>query len=189
VGLLLPSPSTQSPYDIQVCLPNLFSLPFENNNSGYNPPQFVLNAAKEALDRVDCNQYAPTLGRLRLRQALSDAYSPFFGRKLDPATEIVITTGANEGMLSAFMGFIEEGDEVIVMEPFFDQYISNIQMAGGKVVYVPLHPPAKGDTEVCSSDDWTLDLAELERAITKKTRMVVSLFLLRCAMSLVMCAN
>ncbi|CAZ84130.1 unnamed protein product [Tuber melanosporum] len=140
---------------------------------GYNPPQFIVNAAKEALDRVDCNQYSPTQGRLRLRQALSDAYSPFFGRKLDPATEIVITTGANEGILSAFMGFIEKGDEVIVMEPFYDQYVPNIRMAGGKVVYVPLHPPAKGDTEVCSSNDWTLDLAELERAITEKTRMVV----------------
>ena len=45
----------------------------------------------------------------------------------------MVTTGANEGMLSAFMGFIEPGDEVIVMEPYFDQYISNIGMAGGKV--------------------------------------------------------
>jgi kynurenine aminotransferase len=70
---------------------------------------------------------------LRLRQALSDAYSPSFGRKLDPHTEIVITSGANEGILSAFMGFVEPGDEVIVMEPYFDQYISNIEMAGGKV--------------------------------------------------------
>ncbi|PWW72240.1 PLP-dependent transferase [Tuber magnatum] len=154
------------------CLANILSPLWKNNNSGYNPPQFVLSAAKEVLNRVDCNQYSPTQGRLRLRQALSDAYSPFFGRKLDPATEIVITTGANEGILSALMAFIEEGDEVIVMEPFFDQYIPNIRMAGGKVVYVPLHPPAKGDTEVSSSDDWTLDLAGFERAITEKTRMV-----------------
>jgi kynurenine aminotransferase len=64
---------------------------------------------------------------------VSDAYSPYFGRTLNPADEIVITTGANEGMLSAFMGFIEPGDEAIVMEPYFDQYISNIEMAGGKV--------------------------------------------------------
>jgi len=70
---------------------------------------------------------------LRLRKAISDAYSPFFNRTLSPADEIVVTTGANEGMLSAFMGFIEPGDEVIVMEPYFDQYISNIGMAGGKV--------------------------------------------------------
>ncbi|KAI5818119.1 pyridoxal phosphate-dependent transferase [Pyronema omphalodes] len=140
---------------------------------GYNPPDFVLNAAREALTRVECNQYSPTQGRPRLRQALSDSYSPFFGRKLDPATEITITTGANEGMLSAFMGFVEEGDEVIVMEPFFDQYISNIEMCGGKVVYVPLHPPVKGDTETCPASDWTLDISELEAKITPKTRMIV----------------
>ncbi len=60
-------------------------------------------------------------GRPRLKKALSEAYSPFFGRQLDPDTEITITTGANEGMLSAFMAFIEEGDEVILLEPFFDQ--------------------------------------------------------------------
>lgn len=104
-----------------------------DSSSGYNPPPFILNAAKDALDRVDCNQYSPTQGRLRLREALSASYSPFWGRKLNPVDEIVITSGANEGMLSAFMGFIEPGDEVIVMEPYFDQYISNIEMAGGKV--------------------------------------------------------
>ena len=59
------------------------------------------------------------------------------------------------------------------MEPFFDQYISNIQMAGGKVVYVPLHPPIKGATEVCPASDWTLDIEELKAKITDKTRMIV----------------
>ncbi|KAL7272382.1 arylformamidase [Rhizina undulata] len=140
---------------------------------GYNPPEFVVNAAKEALEKVECNQYSPTKGRPRLLKAIADSYSPFWGRELDPASEITVTTGANEGMLSAFMGFVEPGDEVIVMEPFFDQYISNIEMAGGKPVYVPLHPPVKGDTEVCPAGDWRLDLKELERAITDKTRMIV----------------
>ncbi|GAT25930.1 kynurenine aminotransferase [Aspergillus luchuensis] len=88
---------------------------------GYNPPKFALDAAKEALDRVDCNQYSPTKGRPRLKKAIADAYSPSFGRALNPDTEVTITTGANEGMLSAFMGFIEPGDEVIIFEPFFDQ--------------------------------------------------------------------
>lgn len=141
--------------------------------SGYNPPQFVLNAAKKALDQVGCNQYSPTRGRPRLLQALSDAYSPYFGRTLDPTKEIVVTTGANEGMLSAFMGLIEEGDEVIVMEPFFDQYISNIQMAGGKIVYVPLHPPEKGAVENCSAKEWHLDINELKSKVTDKTKMIV----------------
>ena len=76
-------------------------------------------------------------------------------------------------MLSAFMGFIEPGDEVIVFEPFFDQYISNIEMPGGKVVYVPLHPPKDGDTKTTSAGDWTLDMKELEAAITDRTRMIV----------------
>lgn len=60
-------------------------------------------------------------GNPRLKKALAEAYSPFFGKKLDPDTEITITTGANEGILCAILAFIEEGDEVIVFEPFFDQ--------------------------------------------------------------------
>jgi kynurenine aminotransferase len=140
---------------------------------GYNPPKFVLDAAKAALDQVECNQYSPTKGRPRLKKAIADAYSPFFGRTLDPEKEVTITTGANEGMLSAFMGFLEQGDEVIVFEPFFDQYISNIEMPGGKVVYVPLHPPKDGATKTTSASEWSLDLKELEAAITPKTRMIV----------------
>lgn len=64
---------------------------------GYNPPGFILEAAKQALDRVECNQYSPTKGRPRLKKAIADAYSPFCGRKIDPETEVTITTGANEG--------------------------------------------------------------------------------------------
>jgi kynurenine aminotransferase len=140
---------------------------------GYNPPQFLIDAAKSALDRVECNQYSPTKGRPRLKQALADSYSPLWGRKLDPNTEITITTGANEGMLSAFMAFIEPGDEVIVFEPFFDQYISNIEMPGGKIVYVPLHPPVNGAVETTSAADWSIDFKELETAISDKTKMIV----------------
>jgi kynurenine aminotransferase len=140
---------------------------------GYNPPQFVIDAAKGALDRVECNQYSPTKGRPRLKKALADAYTPFFGRQIDPETDVVITTGANEGMLSAFMAFIEAGDEVIVFEPFFDQYISNIEMPGGKVVYVPMHPPKDAAVKTSSASEWRIDIAEFEKAITPKTRMVV----------------
>ncbi|PHH59288.1 hypothetical protein CDD81_3412 [Ophiocordyceps australis] len=140
---------------------------------GYNPPQFIIDAAKEAVERVDCNQYAPPKGRPRLRKAIADSYSPFWGRKIDADSEVVVTTGANEGMLSAFMAFIEPGDEVIVFEPFFDQYISNIEMAGGKVVYVPMHPPSSGSTKTTSAAEWTVDFGQLEQAITPKTKMLV----------------
>ncbi|KAK5997798.1 putative aminotransferase C6B12.04c [Cladobotryum mycophilum] len=159
---------------------------------GYNPPKFILDAAKAALDQVDCNQYSPTKGRPRLKKAIADAYSPYWGREINPETEVTITTGANEGMLSAFMAFIEPGDEVIIFEPFFDQwvtsyssqrknhsaykgirYISNIEMPGGKIVYVPLHPPKTGAVKTSSAADWTIDFDELERAITPKTKMIV----------------
>ncbi|KAF3765503.1 PLP-dependent transferase [Cryphonectria parasitica EP155] len=140
---------------------------------GYNPPEFILNAAKEALNQVDCNQYSPTKGRPRLKKAIADAYSPHWGRQLDPDTEVTITTGANEGMLSAFMAFIEPGDEVIIFEPFFDQYISNIEMPGGKIVYVPLHPPKTGATKTSSAAEWTIDFDELEKAVTPRTKMMV----------------
>lgn len=122
---------------------------------------------------MECNQYSPTRGRPRLKKAIADAHEASFGRPINPETEVTITTGANEGMLSAFMGFVEPGDEVIVLEPFFDQYISNIELAGGKVVYVPLNPPKDGATRTSSAANWTLDMKELEDAITNKTRMVV----------------
>ena len=76
-------------------------------------------------------------------------------------------------MLSAFMGFLEAGDEAIVFEPFFDQYISNIEMPGGKVVYVPMHPPKDGAVRTTSAGDWTVDMQALEAAITPRTRMLV----------------
>ncbi|KAJ5665878.1 arylformamidase [Penicillium maclennaniae] len=140
---------------------------------GYNPPKFAIDAAKDALDRVECNQYSPTKGRPRLKKAIADAYSPFFGRTLNPETEVVITTGANEGMLSAFMGFIEPGDEVIIFEPFFDQYISNIEMPGGTIRYVPLHPPKDGATRTSPASEWSIDFEELENTINSKTKMIV----------------
>ncbi|KAL6717363.1 arylformamidase [Lecanora helva] len=140
---------------------------------GYNPPKYVTDAAKEALDKVDCNQYAPTKGRPRLKKAIADAYSPFFGKKLNPDTEVTISTGANEGILSAIMGFIETGDEVIIFEPFFDQYVYNIEMSGGTVRYIPLQPPKGGSTKVTSASDWSFDMAELERAINPRTRMII----------------
>ncbi|ANB12990.1 Bna3p [Sugiyamaella lignohabitans] len=139
----------------------------------YSPPDFAIEAAKKALDVPALNQYSPTRGRPSLRKALADSYSPFFNRTLDPESEIVVTAGANQGMYAAFTAFINPGDEVIVFEPFFDQYISNIQLPGGKVVYVPLHPPSDAATRTSSAGEWKIDFDELKAAVTEKTRIIV----------------
>ncbi|KAH7087318.1 pyridoxal phosphate-dependent transferase [Paraphoma chrysanthemicola] len=140
---------------------------------GYNPPDFVIKAAKSVFDHVHCNQYAPTKGRPTLKAAIAKSYAASFGRAINPETEVVVTTGANEGMLSAFFTFLEPGDEVIVFEPFFDQYISNIQMPGAKVVVVKLHAPPMVAKHIVSSAEWTVNFDELKRAITKNTKMIV----------------
>ncbi|KAK9466865.1 pyridoxal phosphate-dependent transferase [Lipomyces arxii] len=154
------------------------SLPFPVINLGqgffsYNPPEFAIKAAQDALNDVSCNQYSHTKGRPSLRQALAAAYEPSFGRKVDWETEVVVTSGANEGMFSAFTAFLTEGDEVIVFEPFFDQYISNIQLPGGKVVYVPLIPPPDNDKRTVSSAEWTVDFDNLKSKISPRTKMIV----------------
>ncbi|ODV97051.1 hypothetical protein PACTADRAFT_48822 [Pachysolen tannophilus NRRL Y-2460] len=140
----------------------------------YSPPDFAIKAAKDALDIAACNQYSHARGRPRLLKALSDTYSPFYGRKLD-TSEIQVSTGANEGILSIFTAFLTHGldEEVIVFEPFFDQYISNIELSGGKVVYVPLHPPSDFNKRTVKGSEWEINWNELENAITSKTKMIV----------------
>ncbi|KAL2208071.1 putative kynurenine aminotransferase [Sarocladium strictum] len=140
---------------------------------GYNPPDFIIEAARDALLRPDCNQYAPTRGKPSLKKAIAANYSERLGRPIDEEKEVTITTGANEGILSALMAFVEQGDEVVVFEPFFDQYISNIEMAGGVVRYVPLQPPANGHAETTSSGDWQLDMGALEATVNNRTKMII----------------
>lgn len=108
------------------------------------------------------------------------------------ARVLIIETHWKIGMLSAFMAFIEQGDEVIIFEPFFDQsalsicysgvlstkiscnrYISNIEMPGGTIRYVPLLPPKDGGVRTSSASQWTIDFEQLEKTINPKTRMIV----------------
>lgn len=84
-----------------------------------------------------------------------------------------VTTGANEGILSCLVGLLNPGDEVIVFEPFFDQYISNIQIPGGKVTYVPMHPPKEMNVRNTKGTEWTVNYDELEAAITPKTKALI----------------
>ncbi|KAH3675522.1 hypothetical protein WICMUC_002611 [Wickerhamomyces mucosus] len=138
----------------------------------YSPPKFAIQAAKDSLDIASNNQYAHTKGKPSLLNALAKTYSKHYNREIK-TDEILVTTGANEALLTILTGFLQKGDEVIVFEPFFDQYISNIEIPGGKVVYVPLHLPAEISQRNVKGEEWTIDYDELEAAITDKTKFII----------------
>ncbi|CAG8503493.1 10063_t:CDS:10 [Dentiscutata erythropus] len=123
----------------------------------FPPPDFVKEAAEHAIHHNEC--------RFRLRKTLANIYSPLLNRILDPETEILISAGASEGLYSTFAGFLDNGDEVILFEPFYDQYILNITMNGGVPIYVPLRP--QGNTKD------KLDMNELRSKLTKQSKIIV----------------
>jgi len=138
----------------------------------FAPPAWITEEAEKALHTVAANHYSHPRGRIRLREAIRKFYSPSFNRDLDVESEILVTSGANEGQYSVFTAFLEQGDEVIMFEPFFDQYLPSVTFNGGKPVYVPLHPPTDV-TEHPTSNDWTIDFDELRRAITPRSKMII----------------
>ncbi|KAJ1673126.1 arylformamidase, partial [Spiromyces aspiralis] len=144
-------------------------------------PDFIKEAGRQCVSDDACNQYSPPRGRPRLLNAVARRYSQILGRELDPNTNIAVSAGANEGLFSVFTAFLDQNvsataaNEVILMEPAFDQYTPNITMAGGKPVYVPLRIRSAGDPAQVSisSKDWKLDIAELESKITSNTKIIV----------------
>src|SRR5216684_4228381 len=125
------------------------------------PPDSVAHLA-QAAQAGQYNQYAPGSGTASLRQAIVDHAARFYGLAIDPASGVIVTSGATEGIFSAILGLVDPGDEVIVIEPFYDSYVPNIIMANAVPVCVPLHPPT-----------WTLDVEELRAAFTAKTRVLI----------------
>jgi len=113
--------------------------------------------------------YTRSGGHPALVKVLAEMYTPLFdlGRPINPMTEVTVSVGASEGLFATMQAFLNEGDEVILLEPAFDIYAAQVQMAGGKSVYVPLRPSdeAKGT--------WKLDLEELESAITPQTKILL----------------
>lgn len=138
----------------------------------YNPPDFALESLNKAVEVPQFNQYAPTKGNPNLVKSLTEKYSQDFGYQVN-SDQISVTTGANEGMLSIFFGFLTPGDEVVVFQPFFDQYISNIEMTGAKVRYVNLQYPKKLDNENVNGSDWEIDWEGLKNVINLKTKLIV----------------
>ena len=133
-------------------------------------PEFVKEAAKTAID-AEMNQYTRYGGHMRLVNAVAEVYGPLFQRELNPATEIVTTVGATEGIFATIQATINPGDEVILFEPFYDSYPAATIMAGGTPVYVPLRPPE--DNPNASASDWVFDPEELAAAFSERTRLVI----------------
>ena len=108
------------------------------------------------------NQYPPMTGVPALREAVSAKVEAVYGRHYDPATEITITAGATQAIITAILAVVHPGDEVIVLEPCYDSYIPNIELAGGVTVPVPLTPGT-----------FRPDFDKIAAAITPKTRAIL----------------
>lgn len=135
-------------------------------NLGQGAPDFdgppeVLAAAVTAVNSA-FNQYAPGIGLPAARQAIARHAERFYGQRLDPETEVLVTSGATEGVFAAILGLTDPGDEVIVFEPVYDTYVPNMVMAGVTPRYVPLR-----------GGDWTFDPDELAKAFNRRTRAII----------------
>jgi aspartate/methionine/tyrosine aminotransferase len=125
-------------------------------------PAEVKEAAVEAIRREE-NQYAITWGAKPFRDAIAESCRRHHGWSVDPETELTVTCGATEGMIASLLAVIDPGDEVIVFEPFYENYGPDAVLSGAVPAYVPLDP----------GDGFALDAERLEAAITPRTRGII----------------
>jgi aminotransferase len=124
-------------------------------------PEVMKDAACTAI-HGDINQYAITWGSPALRLAIADKYRRWYEMEVDPEREITVTCGATEAMASVFLALFDPGDEVVILEPFYENYGPDAILAGASPVFVPLEGP-----------DWRLDPARLRSAFSSRTRAIV----------------
>ncbi len=128
----------------------------------FNGPLYPRQYVSQAV--LDCqNQQTPAQGLLELRQAVGKNYQKYFNLNYSPQSDITITCGATEGLLSTFLAILNPGDEVIVFEPFFDTYIPVIEMCQAKAIVLTLDAP-----------EFLIDIKKLEEAITPQTKAIVT---------------
>lgn len=124
-------------------------------------PAEVLEAARQAIaDGV--NQYPPGIGAPVLREAIAAHQARWYGLHVDAASEVLVTAGATEALAATILAHVDTGDEVVTFEPSYDAYAALIARAGGVHRPVPLRFP-----------DWHVDLAELDAAVTDRTRLIL----------------
>ena len=124
-------------------------------------PQLVKDAACAAI-QADVNQYAITWGTTSLRRQLARKYREWYGMAVDPDTEITVTCGATEAMAAVMLAAVDPGEEVIVLEPFYENYAPDAVLCGAVPVCLPLRAP-----------DFRLDPDELRALVTPRTRAVI----------------
>src|SRR5204863_7006324 len=123
-------------------------------------PDVLKEAAARAI-RDDVNQYAITWGAARLRNALAAKYQDWYRMAIDPMTQVTVTCGATEAMAAALLGVVDPGDEVVVFEPFYENYGPDAILCDAKPVFVPI------------AADQPLDLERLRAACSKRTRAII----------------
>src|SRR5881396_400185 len=126
----------------------------------FSAPDALKDAAARAI-RDDINQYAITWGAKRLRDALARKYAQWYGMTVDPEAEVTVTCGATEAMASALLAVVDPGDEVIVFEPFYENYGPDAILCGARPVFVPL--AVEGE----------VDLDRLAVAFSPRTRAII----------------
>jgi aspartate/methionine/tyrosine aminotransferase len=124
-------------------------------------PEEIKRAACDAIE-ADINQYAITWGSERFRRAIATKYERTYGMQLDPNRNICVTCGSTEAMIASVMGIIDPGDEVVVFEPYYENYGPDSILAGAVPRYVKLEEP-----------DWTFDEPDLAAAFSDRTRGII----------------
>ncbi len=124
-------------------------------------PDFIKEYAVEAINN-DINQYAVTWGSKNLRDAISDKFYSFYNEKYDPEKEITVCCGSTECMISALLGVINKGDEVIIFEPFYENYGPDVILCDAKPVYITLKAP-----------DFSFTEEDLKKVFNDKTKAII----------------
>mmetsp|Transcript_22543 Transcript_22543/g.34068 ORF Transcript_22543/g.34068 Transcript_22543/m.34068 type:complete len:470 (-) Transcript_22543:127-1536(-) len=140
----------------------------------WDPPPFVVKAMAQATDPLHkrhANQYARSYAHLPLANVLAGEYSERWGREIEPSTMVGTAVGCTNALFCALQGLLAPGDEVLLLEPAFDIYFAQVQMAGGKPVFCPLRPTGDSDTD--ASTHFTLYMSEFESCITASTKVLL----------------